>query len=180
MSKERWLPIVGFEGFYEVSDHGRVRSVDRVLMCVNRWGQIAPRKYTGKIIAPGRVRAYLQVHLQRKGNEAVQTVHRAVLTAFQGPCPPGMQGAHIDGNPENNHISNLAWKTPHENYLDKEKHGTVFRGDKNPTAKLSEAQAQEIRELVKTGMPQWRIGEKFGVCQQHISNILLRKRRALS
>ena len=47
---EQWLPVVGWKGFYEVSDLGRVRSVDRTIMRRNRWGQIRPVRFTGKLL----------------------------------------------------------------------------------------------------------------------------------
>jgi hypothetical protein len=115
---ERWLPIEGFEGFYEVSDHGRVRSLDRTIICKN--GVIKRRR--GVMLQPGRDRnGRLIVNLhggdgsRRRGTNKV---HQLVLSAFVGPRPPGAGGLHWDDNVENNHASNLRWGTHVENMQD--------------------------------------------------------------
>jgi len=108
VSVEQWLPVVGFETQYEVSDHGRVRSIR-----------------TGRIRRPHlnrKGREHLDLH--RDGERRDMEVHRLVLAAFAGPCPPGKEGCHNDGNPLNNHISNLRWDTRRENNIDSIKHGT--------------------------------------------------------
>jgi hypothetical protein len=75
-------------------------------------------------------------------------VHRAVLLAFIGPPADSEHEArHLDGNPAHNHLSNLAWGSPVENAADKRRHGTQPKGERNATAKLTEAQVREIRAL---------------------------------
>lgn len=74
-------------------------------------------------------------------------VHRAVLLAFIGPCPAGMEACHGDGNPANNRLENLRWDTRLANAADKQLHGTQPRGAKSGTAKLSIDQVREIRSL---------------------------------
>lgn len=118
---ETWRPVLGFEGHYEVSDHGRVRGVDRTItrgdgMRVRVKGCIFRTRPSAK--------GYEQVSLQRNGQPTVHVVHRLVLEAFVGPRPVGMQGCHNDGNPANNRLGNLRWDTPSGNSLDLVRHGT--------------------------------------------------------
>lgn len=120
---ERWLPVVGLEGLYEVSDLGRVRSVDRVV----RDGRTPDgvRHLKGKIRKPSfHVYGYPQVHLSRHGRSMHLQVHSAVLTAFVGLCPDGMEALHGSRGCRDSSLSNLRWGTKSENMLDKRRDGT--------------------------------------------------------
>lgn len=122
-TEEIWRPVVGFEGAYEVSDHGRVRSVDRWVTYTNRWGGTSTTFHHGQILRPGvHVRSgHLHVNLHRKS----RYVHQLVLEAFVGPRPDGMRHTrHMNGIPADNRVENLAWGTFSENYLDSVAHGT--------------------------------------------------------
>lgn len=113
---EHWKPVVGWEGLYEVSDHGRVRSLDRV----DRFGRSKP----GVMLRPDANRTgHLRVHLYGPEGVSRPGVHRIVLEAFVGPCPEGMEGCHNDGNPGNNRVGNLRWDTRSANHFDKMRHG---------------------------------------------------------
>ena len=124
---ERWLPMAGYESLYEVSDLGRVRSLDRI----SRTIQGAFRRHRGRILRPRTgPRGYSHVTLYRAGpdpvrkRQTVQTVHVLVLEAFGGPRPgPTYEGRHLDGNPDNNALVNLAWGTRQENWEDRRRHG---------------------------------------------------------
>ena len=78
-------------------------------------------------------------------------VHRLVLLAFVGPCPEGKEGAHDDGNPQHNELSNLRWKTLSANQLDRLRHGTSIRGghlnqgERNHWAKITADTVRKIR-----------------------------------
>jgi hypothetical protein len=73
------------------------------------------------------------------------------LEAFVGPCPSGQEAAHLDGDPANNRLDNLAWKTPVENMGDQEKHQTLNWGERHGGAKLTEADVIAIRQLRSFG-----------------------------
>ncbi|SHJ57885.1 NUMOD4 motif-containing protein [Nocardiopsis flavescens] len=107
---EVWKPVVGFPG-YEVSDRGRVRSFKR-----------DPEGELLKLHPGGR--GYLQLVLRRDGRSHSRLVHRVVLEAFAGPCPPGQETRHLNGDRFDNRRANLAWGTPAENRADAIRHGT--------------------------------------------------------
>ena len=113
---EEQPPVLGHEGAYEVSNHGRVRSLDRTIIYKN--GRV--QQYPGRILKllPAS-NAYLQVKVDSK-----KLVHRLVLEAFVGPPREGEECRHLDGNPKNNHLTNLRWGSRRENSLDRTRHGT--------------------------------------------------------
>jgi hypothetical protein len=112
MNGERWLPIPDCPG-YEVSDLGRVRSH------YPQRGVPGPHILTGGIDRYG----YHVVHFRPIGREQ-QKVHALVLRTFVGPRPEGKVVRHLDGNPSNNTLGNLAYGTQSENILDSVAHGT--------------------------------------------------------
>ena len=115
---EKWLPIAGHEGHYEVSDRGRVRSLD----WTNSRG----------ILVPGRIRklptdswGYQQVGLQENGKQVLHLVHKLVMEAFVGERPsPTHQICHNNGDQADNRLVNLRYDTPSANATDTVKHGT--------------------------------------------------------
>lgn len=108
---EEWRPIQGYEELYEVSNLGRVRSLDRV---VNRNGAKVSRK--GRILRPGKDGyGYLLVGLSEDGKKKLFSVHRLVWEAFNGKRPEGMQINHIDEDKANNRLDNLNLMTPKQN-----------------------------------------------------------------
>jgi len=118
---EEWRPVVGYEGLYEVSDAGRVRSVDRY---VERTGR--PVRLRGVLMKLQRAQAggYWTVAMCQGGLQRTHTVHSLVMQAFVGPRPDGMEVRHLDGDPTNSRLSNLAYGVPSENALDRVRHGT--------------------------------------------------------
>lgn len=117
--KEKWRSIEGYEGYYEVSNLGRVRSLERTLAD----GRI--RK--GKVLHGSRKTdtGRLKVSLSRDGRVATAMIHRLVAMAFLG-VPPDGRGLvlHSDGDHLNNRSSNLRWGTYADNVQDSLEHGT--------------------------------------------------------
>jgi len=143
---ERWLPVVGYEGLYEVSDLGRVRSLVRYL----RGGRGAPlRAYGGGILAQNpRGGGYPGVSLSKDGKVVTRLVHILVCTAFYGPKPADKDVvAHNDGDPANPKASNLRWATHQENEADKIRHGTKLLGEDTNNVKLTEPEVLLIRTM---------------------------------
>jgi hypothetical protein len=125
---EIWRDIDGHSG-YQVSSLGRIKSVDRQVLA-RRGGTVRTVSLIGKILRPRRLpNGYLRASL---GAGSDEYIHRLVLLAFVGDCPLGMECAHDDGDRSNNKLSNLEWKTPSANGLDKRRHGTALFGAKNP------------------------------------------------
>ena len=115
---EEWRDIPGYEGRYQVSDLGRVRSVDHHVRRVDRAGKEGTRLVRGRILRPavhGSPRndsGHLMVMLGRKNNK---DVHTLVLRAFVGPPPSGHEALHNNHTPADNRLSNLRWGTRSEN-----------------------------------------------------------------
>lgn len=117
---EIWKPVVGYEGHYEVSNLGNVRSVDRTV--VYKTGQT--RHYKGRTLKLKPSHGYWRVELSRNSKPTCFQVHRLVLSAFVGPLPEGKEVCHNNGNPGDNRLENLRYGTKSENNLDRVKHGT--------------------------------------------------------
>lgn len=117
---EQWKPVVGWEGLYEVSSEGRVRSRRREV--AGGGGSRAVRG--GRVLNPSPTNGYLHVTLSNASRRQSKRVHVLVLEAFRGTRPEGFHGCHRDGNASHNALSNLYWGTPTENARDREVHGT--------------------------------------------------------
>lgn len=114
---ENWLPVVGWEDLYEVSDLGRVRSLDRI--------DAVGRLRRGRVIkAWPDLKGYLRTQLSRSGKYKGVAVHRLVLEAFVGPPPEGQEALHGPAGVANNQLSNLRWGTHSENTYDSVNDGT--------------------------------------------------------
>lgn len=121
MTDEVWKPVPGYEGEYAVSDHGRVRSLDRVVIRSNG----APTHVRERVLRPGlhKLSGKRVVALCRDGAMRTEFVHRLVLSAFVGPCPAGHEACHRDDDGLNNSLSNLYWGTRSENMHDRVRNG---------------------------------------------------------
>jgi hypothetical protein len=107
--------VPGWEGWYEVSNLGRVYSVKR--FGVSRSGRIlAQQPYAS---------GHVSVTFRRHPDRYQMSVHRLVLLTFVGPCPPNMETRHLDGQPSNNRLDNLCYGTRRENMADRIRHGTL-------------------------------------------------------
>lgn len=116
---EQWLPLPSYEECYEVSDFGRVRSLDRV----RPWNGTV-KLFRGRILRPGvNSTGRLGVCIHRDGGR-YRLVHQLVMEAFVGPCPDGMEVCHNNGDHLDNRLSNLRYDTRSANVLDRVKHGT--------------------------------------------------------
>lgn len=138
---ENWKDIEGYEGLYQISNLGRVRSVDRVENC----GSFV-RKRKGKILKQMVNRGgYCQVNLTKDGVGHTKEIHRIVATAFI-PNSLGLpQVNHIDCDKTNNSINNLEWVTAYENTTHAMRHDLKPHGDKHKSSKLNHMQVNWIR-----------------------------------
>ena len=117
---EVWKPVPGYEGFYSVSDLGRVRSDKRTIVDKNGHS----RRIPGAIITPEKKSSgYLIVRLCKNHDQTKRYVHRIVLETFVGEAPAGMQACHWNDDKEDNRPENLRWGTPNENMFDRVRNG---------------------------------------------------------
>lgn len=120
---EEWRPVVGAKGFYEASDRGRVRSLDRL--------DSAGKRQKGRILkgeARAGQRGYRVVKIcAPDGSRRMRYIHDLVLEAFVGPRPRGLYGLHWDDDVDNNTLPNLRWGTQRENMEDAKRNGSTGR-----------------------------------------------------
>ena len=157
VGNENWLPVVGFEGHYEVSNLGRVYSLKR-----------------RKILKPRLLRRYWSVYLRDKDRVSNRHIHRIVALAFLGPAL-GRQTRHLDGNNFNNAVENLMWGTAKENASDRHLHGTTVKGEQHYRAKFSESDVARIRLLHYQGLGPSAIGRIVGIHKARVHEITSRK-----
>jgi len=137
----QWKKIPGYEGHYEVSDGGLVRSISRAIRCKG-----GVRVSKDKVLKPTLTRwGYLRVELQKNNEKKKWHVHQLVLLAFVGPRPDGMECAHGNGNRVDNALSNLRYATRKDNHADKAAHGTRQSGERNGFHRLTEEDVLRIR-----------------------------------
>lgn len=121
-----WLPVPGWEGYYEASSLGEVRSVDRTIPY-----RRGTRLLIGRTLRPScNPKGYRIVVLARDGKRVAYPVHRIIAEAFLGPLPAGLQTCHNDGDKSNNAATNLRYDTPSANELDKVRHGQHANANK--------------------------------------------------
>jgi len=128
---ETWLPVVGYEGYYEVSDLGRARSLDRAV--VDKKGVIQRRRGCPLRPSVNPKSGHCALHLRKYGSTTTVSLHRLVLTMFSGPAPEGMECCHENGNPSDNRLVNLRWDTRLENLRDRIRHGQLHHNSLKPT-----------------------------------------------
>ena len=167
---ETWKAIPGYEGLYECSDRGNVRSLDKWITVNHRTG--------GKRYRPGsemfqslKSNGYYGVSLRKAGIPKSYGVHRLVLLTFVGPPPDRADACHQNGRRADNRLVNLRWDSRTKNARDRIKHGTQVRGEHSPHSKLTETQVREIR-AIGGSLEQRDTAQRYGVSQRLIWNIL--------
>jgi hypothetical protein len=165
---ERWLPVVGWEGFYEVSDLARVRSLPRRTRSGMRGGRILKQN-------PRRA-GYMQVGLSREGEAANYDVHVLVAAAFLGPRPEGEEVCHKNPGKLDNRASALEWGTRAKNVgPDRLRDGQDNRGERSGVAKLTWESVADIRRRVAGGESQRSVARLYGISFQNVSMIVTGK-----
>lgn len=166
---EVWRPIPGYEGLYQVSNRGRVWSSWR-------GGRLLKAVHAGR---PGYLR--LRVILCNGETRRQVGVHQLVMLAFVGPCPPGMEVLHNDGNEYRNWWpENLRYGTHKENQQDMVRHGRAMGcgklGSEHPKAKLTEDLVRQIRcEYAAGGVTERDLSARHGVNVSTLHRLLVRK-----
>ena len=170
---EVWKDISDFKGYYQVSNFGNVRSLDRVTTINHPIGGLRKTKYKGKVLQQETIKGgYKRVLLVAEKKRVHANVACLVAYAFIGIRPDKHQVCHNDGNPANNSVENLRYDTVTNNHLDKRKHGTDSNCEKNPNAKLTNKKATEIREN-RENLTVAQTCAKYGVKRSSVYNIRL-------
>lgn len=168
MNKEVWNKVPGFEG-YEVSNMGNVRSYRF------RGGNGGLRETSKPLRKWADDLGYQHVTLMRANKRIPSRVHQIVLFAFVGPKPEGYHGAHLNGKPWDNRLSNLAWVTPKENAAHRKLHGTQPMGEESYMAKLTNDEVLNIKSRLLAGEHYRDIANDYSVGWHTVRCILTGK-----
>ena len=172
MDNEIWKDIPGYEGCYQASTAGRIKSIAHPVAGKNPYtGKPFIRMVSERILRPGRYSksGHVSVPLGRRTNGIL--VHRLVMRTFVGNCPEGMEVLHKNGNLVDNRLENLRYGTRTENILDVFYQGKRWR-------KLNVDDVQAIRFGISSGFTGVELSRMFGVSPTIISSI--KKKRTFS
>lgn len=170
MFLEKWKPVRDFEGLYEVSNFGRVRSLDRIVKTSR-----GSRHFHSYMLSQTTTRkGYYSVLLCKDGKQYTKAVHRLVAIAFIPTKDIGLQVNHIDGNKRNNHVDNLEWCTNSYNQIHAYSNGLrqSQKGELNGGHKLTHDDVLEIRQLYETGKTQRELAKMYNVSQMAIYRVV--------
>ncbi len=157
---EVWKDILNYKDIYQVSDRGRVRSLDRITS--------HGRRLKGRVLKPGYgSNNYFHVRLCKQNKCKSANIHILVLQTFIDNCPKGLVCRHLDGNSKNNNLLNLKWGTWSENNSDTVRHGHWCGGKEKIRVKRSDG-------VIFGSLAQ--AGKETGIDYQNINHVL-RKRR---
>ncbi len=139
LTPEEWRDVPGYEGHYQVSDQGRVKSCPRT---GSKGGALSPHIGNG----------YLRVNLRKAGGRKTYLIHYLVMVAFVGERPRECEIDHINGNRLDNRLANLRYLHHTENHAQGARtRNKNQRGEKNPYSVLTDQQRHEMRNLYATG-----------------------------
>lgn len=151
-----WKLLVGFEQLYKISDDGKV------------WSERRQRLLSTK---PNKYRGYAEFCIvDSQGKQYTKTVHAEMMKAFIGPLPPDMQVRHLDGNPLNNNLDNLAYGTPVQNSADRKL--PDYLGPK----RLSDKAIQEINKKILQGSEVKNLALEYKTSIGFIYSVIDKKR----
>lgn len=163
--EEIWKDIHGYEGQYQASNMGRIRSLDhKVRGTCHFTGEDFYRVIRGRVLKPGRYDKCGHISVVLGHGAHGSPVHQLVMKTFVGEPPEGMEVLHKNGDPTDNRLENLGYGTRTENILDVYKHGKVWR-------KLSVDDVEAIRFGLCCGISGKELSAMFEVSQSAISKI---------
>lgn len=173
VTDEKWLPVVGFEGLYEVSSFGRVRSLERMIETKSKTGTPCKRRVEERILKHGKDgHGYYHVNLCKEGKVKNAAVHRLVAEAFL-PKPEGKEYInHIDSNCTNNCIDNLEWCTSSENNAHGWQHGNHIAVNAKAIAMIS-LSGEHLKDFQSVA----EASKNTGICETGIRNCCKNKPR---
>jgi len=161
-NEERWVPVPGYEGYYEVANTGRVRSVDRTIR-VNGFEQ----HRRGRLLKASWGRdGYLKVTLCREGRRDRRCLHELVAEMFLPPASSHEGVVHIDGDRLNNAAENLVYKKPVKERLDE----FLQELDRTERVTLAPSELLLMRSAYEQGTPLRKVAERFHVSENRAWN----------
>lgn len=173
MQNEEWRDIPGYEGYYQASNRGNIRSLDREV----KHSDGHTRKIKGQPIKPSPTQGYLKVTLRKNGTQKTQSVHRLVASAFLGDITDKIV-CHKNDIGFDNHVDNLYIGEHKNQYEDRVQNGNHGNGEKNSQAKLTKKDVLMIRKMANTDMTNKKIAELFDISPSYVSDLKLKKRWA--
>jgi hypothetical protein len=166
---ERWLPVVGWEGYYDVSNYGRVRSLcprGRKCQGIGRIKAMS-EAVTGVVMVP------LERRLNGKHEKVLKSVYRLVMLAFQPiENPDDFEVNHRDGIRKNNFLHNLEWCTELENKAHAAANNLMPFGERNFNCKVTSDGIKELRQRAANGETLADLSIRFGISETHTRNII--------
>ena len=178
--REIWLPVAETEGLYEVSNTGRVRSLDRFIEYKQR-GKTVRRLQKGKLLSNSSDAEYQVVKVCYKDRHEYVRIHKLVAIAFVEKVEGKNYVNHIDANKHNNRADNLEWVTQKENIIHARKMGLCSDtiGEQHHNSKLTEDDIRWIRENDKATnggkMLRKEIAKTLGISVTTVTHIANRK-----
>jgi hypothetical protein len=169
---EEWRPIPGYDGRYDASNIGRIRSWASQVFGDNR------RRLKPRLMKPRVSSKYLRLSIakDKDASPQIMAVHRLVLMAFVGlPTPAAPFCRHLNGDRFDNRLENLRWGTLRENTDDTKAHGTWPTGSRNPNAKLTDEKVRHIRARIASGWSYQTTANAFGISKAVVSHIISRR-----
>jgi hypothetical protein len=163
LMEEVWRDIPGYEGYYQVSNLGRIKSLERRKRIGNGATQMIPERIL-KAVPYNKV-GHLKVTLCKDGDHKNHPVHRAVMEAFCGARPEKAEIRHLNSNAQDNRLENLAYGTSTENHIDQSKMGHIGG------QKLMPDSVGDIRKRLADGETCTKIAEDYGVTMYCIFDI---------
>lgn len=169
MDKEYWKPVDGYDGLYEVSNYGNVKSLHKII----DKGKFGIVEFPEKILKMVMRGLYRAVTLYKNKKATMHSVHRLVATAFILNPDNKKQVNHIDGNKLNNNVANLEWCTPHENTHHAIKNGLFSEapmGEKNGQSKLTKESVLYIKSTRRV-VSRRDLSLQFNISIKHVDRI---------
>ena len=174
--------VKDFEGLYSVNEAGQVFSHAKTVGVGSNGGVRHQALQELRPTKPSKKTNHLRVYLAKQGKKYPRLVHRLVADAFLENLNGLPFVNHKDGNPENNHVTNLEWCTERENSLHAYQFGLwkppMQKGASNSNSKLTEQDVRQIRERHANGESSASIASDFGINPKTASMIVLRQRWA--
>jgi NUMOD4 motif. len=173
MRIEQWRDIPGYEGSYQISSVGKIKSLGRS----KRDGRNGFHLTKDTIKNPVKRGQYLAIALSKNGHKKTFNIHALVMTCFIGERQKGKEVCHNNGNPHDNRLENLRYGTKAENKQDMRLHGTYQEGEKHGCAKIKDCEAKEIIRLFKLGIKSIILAKMFRVKYRTIWTIVTGRSR---